>query len=112
MSPRSVKDFRRQSVPEPLRLSFACDSPGLVASLSEPLRVYTACRRRSARFQKCAAALYRYIGEAPWNDEPTQSQHDQAVVLTGYAKLYDELAEAIDLAARVADDRRLDGFVI
>ena len=107
MSPRSVKQFRRQSVPEPLRLAFACDRPGLLASLSEPLRVYTACRRRSARFQKLAACLYRYVAQEPWNEEPSLTHHNQAVMLSGYAKLYDELAGAIDRAAVVADSNRL-----
>lgn len=78
-----------------------------MASLSEPLRVYTPCRRRSARFQKLTAALYRYVGQEPWNQEPSLTHHNQAVMLTHYAKLYDELAEAIDLAAKVADSTRL-----
>lgn len=71
------------------------------------MRVYTACRRRSARFQKLAACLYRYIGEEPWNQQPSSTHHDQAVMLTRYAKLYDELGDAIDLAAVVADTNRL-----
>ncbi len=75
--------------------------------MSEPLRVYTACRRRSARFQKLAAYLYRYIGEEPWNQHPNSKHHDQAVMLSGYARLYDELVDAIDRAAVVADSSRL-----
>ena len=47
------------------------------------------------------------IGEAPWNEPPTAVHHDQAVILTHYARLYDELADAIDHAAVVADSSRL-----
>ncbi len=71
------------------------------------MRVYTGLRRRSARFQRLAAILYRHIGEAPWNDPVTSTHHDQAVVLTGYARHYDQLADAIDRAAVIADSSRL-----
>ncbi len=55
------------------------------------MRVYTGLRRRSARFQRLAAILYRYIGEETWNQHPSSKHHDQAVMLTGYACLYDHM---------------------